>query len=959
MLEPSASRFWLAAIQSGLTDASTLRPCWDAIPPDKRVPEHIDRRLARQAVQSGVLTLWQAQQLIAGKSKGFKIDRYVMLDLIGQGGMGRVYLARDSRLNRQVAVKILSTERVDNPRAIVRFQREAEVGAQLQHENLVRIYDGGEAKDAQGKPVGPRFLVMEYIAGKNIGQMIAEQGSLPFPVAARLTRHVALGLEHARLKGLIHRDVNPYNILVTRDGVAKLTDLGLAIDLADSERVTRDGATVGTFDYVSPEQARHSHSVDARSDIYSLGCTLYHMLSGHVPYPTGSLPEKLYGHQLLDPEPLPDNCPAVPTGLADIVSKMMKKSPDERFQTPLELALALEPFCDDSAGFNQGLAPPPRTSASTVATNPDVTRTRLPGSNRAGSGTVTPATPEADGHAPELVAPPALALTPPPAPSPVPLPAAEITPLATKPVPRPKPAAVDVESLGLNLAVDFGPEPSLTEKIGSSRSRVKPKAKDKPSAGLSSSGSSPNPFASATSPEVTPGSVIATGSPVQRLAIDLRSSRWFKPVAAAAIFLGVFGLTALAYKWVADGKKEPGQNKQAAKQALPKTGLVTEKSKTEPRLPRELQGDEVEVVSADGKRSIELTLSAAMRAAMGARGHVVLGNAKPLKLSSADSTPISGGRLVIRAAEGTRPRLQIELKGNSPFLFTKSRAALVLEGLTFEVIYKDPGDHPAPLISAGSNLTLDRCAFKLDKDVRGARAVVAEGGELMVNGCWFENFERAIEVASFNGSTATVRQSMFVNKIPETKPDTPTSTSRWALTFRSMPGGAGVTGRRLKLQHCTFMGPGVLELAGFSSKSPAKVDLTACTVLTDALLRWDADGTPAPAPPDRNALSWAGLSNQYEVRGKSWVVMATDRNAPGTPLVEGPTDFDSWKTLLGNETTPVAPPVRFATDFSSIPEHPEPRDFAVPDQKADSPGAAPTFVGPGASALTARSMKSP
>src|SRR4029077_10720754 len=135
----------------------------------------------RQAVQSKALTLWQAQQLLAGRTSGFKVDRYVLLELIGQGGMGRVYLARDSRLNRRVALKILSPERVNNPRAIARFHREAMVGAQLQHENLVRIYDEGEAN-------GKCYLVMEYIEGRNIGQMIAENGPLPAPIATRLSR---------------------------------------------------------------------------------------------------------------------------------------------------------------------------------------------------------------------------------------------------------------------------------------------------------------------------------------------------------------------------------------------------------------------------------------------------------------------------------------------------------------------------------------------------------------------------------------------------------------------------------------------------------------------------------------------------------------------------------------------------------------------------------------------------
>src|SRR3984957_19109836 len=298
MLDPQASRFWQSTLLSGLMDVQGLTACWEAIVPAKReIAEHLDRRLARQAVQSRALTLWQAQQLLAGRTSGFKVDRYVLLDLIGQGGMGRVYLARDSRLNRRVAVKILSPERVNNPRAVARFQREARVGAQLQHENLVRIYDEGEAN-------GKCYLVMEYIEGKNIGAIIAENGPIPPATAARLGQQVSLGLEHAQQKGLIHRDVNPYNILVTRDGVAKLTDLGLAIDQTEQAQVTREGATVGTFDYVSPEQARHSHSVDTRSDIYSLGCTLYHMLSGQVPFSSPSLPEKLFGHQAIEAMPL-------------------------------------------------------------------------------------------------------------------------------------------------------------------------------------------------------------------------------------------------------------------------------------------------------------------------------------------------------------------------------------------------------------------------------------------------------------------------------------------------------------------------------------------------------------------------------------------------------------------------------------------------------------------------------
>jgi serine/threonine protein kinase len=146
MLEPKASRFYQAALQSGLIDEAGLVECFAQIPLEKQTPDAIDRRLARATISSGRLTLWQAQQILGGRSSGFKIDKYVLLDLLGRGGMGRVYLARDLRLNRLVALKVLSQERMNNPRAIARFQREAKVGAQLQHENLVRVYDTPDSR---------------------------------------------------------------------------------------------------------------------------------------------------------------------------------------------------------------------------------------------------------------------------------------------------------------------------------------------------------------------------------------------------------------------------------------------------------------------------------------------------------------------------------------------------------------------------------------------------------------------------------------------------------------------------------------------------------------------------------------------------------------------------------------------------------------------------------------------
>ncbi|MBX6316679.1 MAG: protein kinase, partial [Isosphaeraceae bacterium] len=290
--------------------------------------------------------------------------------------------ARDTRLNRKVALKVLSRERMNNPRALARFQREAKVGAQLQHENLVRIYDEGEAN-------GHHFLVMEYIEGKTVGQLIQEHGPLRPALAARIGRQVALGLAHAHQKGLIHRDVNPMNILVDAEGTAKLTDLGLAIDLGDQgDHVTRDGATIGTFDYISPEQARYSRGVDTRSDLYSLGCTLYHMIAGRVPFPQPSLPEKLYAHQALMPDRLDELMPDVPEGLARVVERLMAKSPADRYPHPLAAAMALEPYASGPVGLAEIEAIPMRSSAQVPAgQGPTAANGAVPSPPKVGSDT--------------------------------------------------------------------------------------------------------------------------------------------------------------------------------------------------------------------------------------------------------------------------------------------------------------------------------------------------------------------------------------------------------------------------------------------------------------------------------------------------------------------------------------------------------------------------------------------
>lgn len=345
-VDPGNSEFWQAAIRSGLIDHESLVACLGGIVPDEFTSRAFDRRLARQAVETGKLTPWQARQILLGHWKILRIDKYALIDTIGRGGMGEVYLARDTRLSRPVAIKVLSSEQNKNPRSVARFEREARIAGQLQHEHLIRVYDYGDV-------LGLRYLVMEYIDGKSAARLIEEHGALPPAVAAELGRQVALGLEYLHRKSLLHRDVSPSNMLVDRSGTVKLADLGLAIDLDAGGRLTREGSTVGTFDYLSPEQARDSRNISMQSDLYSLGCSLYHMILGMVPFPAPSLPEKLVAHRLAEAEPLANLVPSCSLGLDAVIRRMMRKSPDERYDRPVDVARALEPFASGSAPLSR------------------------------------------------------------------------------------------------------------------------------------------------------------------------------------------------------------------------------------------------------------------------------------------------------------------------------------------------------------------------------------------------------------------------------------------------------------------------------------------------------------------------------------------------------------------------------------------------------------------------------
>jgi len=271
--------------------------------------------------------------------RNIRIGKYEVLSHIASGGMGAVYKARDTENGQDVALKVLSPEMAAKPAMVERFRREARHAAKLRHENIVTLHEFGETKHTY-------FLVMEFVDGIDLFEYSNRKGPLGPDEALEIIRQGCLALDHAYQQGIVHRDIKPSNFLVTRQGerlVVKLTDLGLAREASNEEfRVTRAGTTIGTLDYMSPEQARDSGLADIRSDLYSLGCTWYHLLTGHPPFPKGGLGERL--HRIMHEEP-PDVRqvnPRVNEAMASVLRRLMAKQPSQRYQTPADLLRDLD-----------------------------------------------------------------------------------------------------------------------------------------------------------------------------------------------------------------------------------------------------------------------------------------------------------------------------------------------------------------------------------------------------------------------------------------------------------------------------------------------------------------------------------------------------------------------------------------------------------------------------------------
>jgi serine/threonine protein kinase len=284
--------------------------------------------LAGMLVRKGLITRWHVRQLMKRKYKGFFLRQYRILDHIGTGGMSTVYLAEHTLMQRLVAIKILPKKKMANSAYIERFVREAQAIAALNHPNIVQAYDIDRYDDMH-------YIVMEYFEGNNLRQLVDKEGPLPFEDAVSYIRQAAEGLIHAHRIGVIHRDVKPENILANAEGVAKLLDLGLALLKEEGKEgsSSKQDSILGTADYLAPEQAIDSSNIDGRADIYSLGCTLYFCLTGHPPFPFGTIPQRLLAHQRETPASILLDRPDCPDDLIEICARMMAKKPDDRFQT--------------------------------------------------------------------------------------------------------------------------------------------------------------------------------------------------------------------------------------------------------------------------------------------------------------------------------------------------------------------------------------------------------------------------------------------------------------------------------------------------------------------------------------------------------------------------------------------------------------------------------------------------
>jgi serine/threonine-protein kinase len=302
------------------------------------------RYLGGELLRRGWMTAFQINQINRGQSAALHLGPYLLLDRIGRGSMGEVFKARHLRMGRLAAIKAIRQDRRESPRALARFEREVQSVSRFDHPNIVHAYDAGTSDD------GTFFLAMEYLEGADLKQLVRQHGPLSVRQASDFTCQVAWALQHAFERHVIHRDIKPANLfLVSRGQVIKVLDMGLARLKDQASDLTRPRMSLGTADFEAPEQFSDPHAADIRSDLYSLGCTLYFLLTGAPPFTRATAVQRMLAHVLSKAEPVESLRPDVPAALAAVVRRLMAKRPERRYQAPLELALDLTELLQSGA----------------------------------------------------------------------------------------------------------------------------------------------------------------------------------------------------------------------------------------------------------------------------------------------------------------------------------------------------------------------------------------------------------------------------------------------------------------------------------------------------------------------------------------------------------------------------------------------------------------------------------
>ena len=334
------------------------------------------RHLADYLIQIGWLTEYQCRSLFDGKWASLTIGHYQLLDRLGEGGVSEVFRAWDSLKGRDVALKVLRRDLASHQEGVRQFQRELQVVTRLSHPNVIKTFDAHQVDDVH-------CFAMEFVDGIDLHRYVSTHGPLPVDQACDFARQTAQGLQHCHQMGLVHRDVKPANLFLINpplgnrgpsgptvrraDPIIKILDWGLArmlpkpgeeMKLSDDQASAEKGLLIGTADYVAPEQALDPSLVDTRADIYSLGCTLYFLLTGRPPFEGPALMQKLMQHQQTEPPCLRDLRPDVPEELEAVLQRMLAKRPEDRFQIPLLVVMPLRRFCPSAVSASGSLIRP-------------------------------------------------------------------------------------------------------------------------------------------------------------------------------------------------------------------------------------------------------------------------------------------------------------------------------------------------------------------------------------------------------------------------------------------------------------------------------------------------------------------------------------------------------------------------------------------------------------------------